>query len=486
MAQEIETIVVELGAAAIVGYMQAVVYSRLFAQLPRKFLLWGYTVIYVCVYGLTVYAELGMGESFPFAHTLCTALLGGGLLLFLKGSGERLGRDAWASAAAAALTGTAEWTLLVMSNAGLGHWLQATKWVNASAIKVITAVFLGLFLLLFYTMWRLFVQRKRPDPSHIYSLLYSSQTFALCVLLYQGLVAQSGRLLVVVLLSALIFAAADAGVYFAMREVRQADSVRRQFESEKRHLENRDVYSRAVADQHESIANIRSDIRVLFERAIQLLEQRRLADFRQLMLNDSEVLQGKAFVFCDNAVVNALLIAKKRTMDASGISFRSAVLLEERTPFDDLDLCCIYSNLLDNAIEASRALVGERGAQIRLDSFESSGYYIIRCLNHCRKRPVILPNGRLQSGKRAADEHGLGMLIIEEIAQKYNGLCRFSSEEDRTEGVLFKVCVYLHLNGADVDKERQHIALNNWQPAVAGADAAREHAATRQGSKEDA
>lgn len=447
MPQWTYAVAVEIGAAAIVGYMQSSVYVRLLSHVPRALLLWGYVALYGFAYGAIQYAEWRWGQQIPFAHTLCTVLLGGAVMLSVGRSEEQSGRLAWASGTIALLTATVEWTLLMTPAIFNGSAPEETEWLDVATDHAIAAVFLGFYLLLFYTVWSLLVQKKPIRPAYMYGLLWASQVFALGVLLYQGLAAQSGRVAVVLLLTACAFGAANTGIHFAMKEVNRADRLRRQTESENRYVENQAEYYEALAEQYESMGRLHGDVRGLFEKAIRLLEQNRPADFRQLLQNDEEVLGHDGVPFCGNAVVNALLTAKQRLMDASGIPFRAAVALSGRTPFDDLDLCSIFGNVLDNAIEACRDLDNISRSPIRLESFESGGYYTIRCQNRCRRRPSVLPNGRLQSGKRAAGEHGLGMLITEEITQKYGGQCRTHCEE-RDGELWFQIHVHLRMEGA--------------------------------------
>ena len=93
----------------------------------------------------------------------------------------------------------------------------------------------------------------------------------------------------------------------------------------------------------------------------------------------------------------------------------------------DVDIVRLFSNVLDNAIEAVM--------QVEADSIYFSlkrrgDYIVIEEENAC---PYVRvgKNGRLKTTKGNKMNHGMGLGIIEGIVHKYNGHCDTRWEKDR-------------------------------------------------------
>ena len=63
-------------------------------------------------------------------------------------------------------------------------------------------------------------------------------------------------------------------------------------------------------------------------------------------------------VFCQNQAVNGLLQEYAARARQDGVEFTARVDLSAHVPVDDLTLCIVTGNLLENALEACRRLTG--------------------------------------------------------------------------------------------------------------------------------
>lgn len=156
--------------------------------------------------------------------------------------------------------------------------------------------------------------------------------------------------------------------------------------------------------------------------------------------------------FCENRVVNALLSLKANAMAAEDIEFKCAVAVPDDLPVPSVDLCALFSNLLDNALAACRQIEeGERA--VSLSSKYAAGVFAVDMVNSC----VDQPHGKLESSSSAKkrpslsseakawdlarlaglpDEgkpfevglsdslvksHGWGLQILHDLADRYDG-----------------------------------------------------------------
>ncbi len=97
------------------------------------------------------------------------------------------------------------------------------------------------------------------------------------------------------------------------------------------------------------------------------------------------------------------------------------ILLVVETPIlpsglklEDREFCVLFANLLNNALEAAKE-------QIRLNIAITAGFLVIEMQNDYKEKPVVKNNHFVSEREQDSLAHGLGMKIIEQIVEKYQG-----------------------------------------------------------------
>ncbi|QIB68987.1 GHKL domain-containing protein [Aminipila butyrica] len=100
------------------------------------------------------------------------------------------------------------------------------------------------------------------------------------------------------------------------------------------------------------------------------------------------------------------------------------------TRMTDSDLCCLYANLLENAVEACQRMEREKRT-IRIAVFRTAADTLhIRVWNTAENvRPL---GGRFLSSKKGG-QTGYGLLSVEAIAERYGGKAEFLWDADKQE-----------------------------------------------------
>lgn len=122
--------------------------------------------------------------------------------------------------------------------------------------------------------------------------------------------------------------------------------------------------------------------------------------------------------------LDAVLQQKVTFAQSLGIEVEQHVLLPEDAALDSLDLCVVLSNLIDNAVEACRDLPSPRIA-IRLKRVKA---YLSIVVENTAERDVLRHNPQLRTGKREAELHGIGLRVIRQIVERYDGSIEFESD----------------------------------------------------------
>ena len=141
----------------------------------------------------------------------------------------------------------------------------------------------------------------------------------------------------------------------------------------------------------------------------------------------NEILDKQEFskqeVFISNSVINYIVNDKKEICNSNNIVFDVNVIgrIQEK---DSNNVGVIISNLLDNAIEASKR---EEQKHIVLNLEVQMGLYNISVKNKI-SQSVLSNNPKLISRKNNPNMHGLGLNSVKYMATKMNGAVSITEE----------------------------------------------------------
>lgn len=179
---------------------------------------------------------------------------------------------------------------------------------------------------------------------------------------------------------------------------------------------------------YQSVRSIRHDLKQHFQVALTMLHSGKINEAVDYMekYNDT-VLDGISNkVFCDNDVVNYIINSKSKICSDRHIKIY-IYIANEIPEFSDLDLCVLLGNALDNAIEG---VSGEGNNEIYLELRNVDNFFMISVKNTIINS-VLEDNPNLISKKNEKEVHGLGILSMKEVVQKYNGSIEFYESDNK-------------------------------------------------------
>ena len=189
---------------------------------------------------------------------------------------------------------------------------------------------------------------------------------------------------------------------------------------------------RRAEELTQEIVRARTIQKVMFDQLRQL--KRHLADndpqaARDLIAQVTQSLSPHEVHLCDNPAVDALLASKAPQCAELGVPFATNVVVPVQTSIPDAELCAVFSNLIDNAMNASKELVegeqacADKNAQepfIEVDALIAAGYLSVRVRNACLEHRSR-PHHTHKQPHSINDMHGWGKSIVALIAHRHNG-----------------------------------------------------------------
>lgn len=206
-----------------------------------------------------------------------------------------------------------------------------------------------------------------------------------------------------------------------------AESIRS--DMEKRNLKlQKDYYQELEANQQE-IRGFCHDINNHFIVAAQLLEEGRQKEAKEYFQKLSGQLSAKGRNFCKSSIVNAVLNAKYNRATEYGIDCFFHIKIESLLFIDPIDVCTIFSNTLDNAIEACIQIDKEEERKISIKARCTDNGYFSCEVKNTKANAVQMEKGKYKTGKKEGKDHGLGIENVKEVVKRYRGTMEISHTE---------------------------------------------------------
>lgn len=130
-----------------------------------------------------------------------------------------------------------------------------------------------------------------------------------------------------------------------------------------------------------------------------------------------------------NTVLDTVLTGKSLYCQKHSIALTLAADGRQLGFMDVMDICTLFGNALDNAIECQLKIADKSRRAIHLTLNVQKKFLVLRVENYCPDPPVFR-NGLPLSTKGDAANHGFGVKSIQHTARKYGGSITVTAENE--------------------------------------------------------
>ncbi len=143
---------------------------------------------------------------------------------------------------------------------------------------------------------------------------------------------------------------------------------------------------------------------------------------------NEEYLCEKSKAWTEIKVLDFLLNQKEMIAEKKGISFQIETMTLQKLALNDSEICSLFGNLLDNAIEACEKIKdGEKWIRIVM---EKKGHMLLLKVENSTEGSILKENGELKTTKKENGVHGYGLKCVQRIVDKYEGKLSYQMEKD--------------------------------------------------------
>lgn len=216
-------------------------------------------------------------------------------------------------------------------------------------------------------------------------------------------------------------------VYYLVIDLSKKNIAVRENEALKLAQEYSRQYAKNAEIEYDVLRKVRHDFKDNFSVVHTLLKNNNVElAMKYIEKNIGALSETEIFIRTNNDIVNAVINAKLSTAKSLGID-STCLSVMDFDGLDDLDLCRLLSNMLENAITACIGIKeGEKRIYLKITDDD---YNYMFNLRNTIESSVIENNRGLETTKPEKELHGFGTQIIKDISLKYNGRCDFYEED---------------------------------------------------------
>lgn len=175
----------------------------------------------------------------------------------------------------------------------------------------------------------------------------------------------------------------------------------------------------------EEARRARHDMRHQLNHISVLAEAGELEDLKSYLAKTVSRIPNLDMCFCENRTADSVVGYYCALAKREDIPFRTKLDLPESLPIDEVDMCLILSNLLENALEASLRTAPAR-RQIEITAYVHAKRLLLIEVVNAFDGKVNEKNGVFLSSKRK--ESGIGIQAVNHIAEKNGGTSTFTHQ----------------------------------------------------------
>lgn len=284
-------------------------------------------------------------------------------------------------------------------------FLRKIKFKGIRSRKNETILFISILIAQFSLVQMLLINQFNLDfsTSNLLSSIFGN---------YDNLVS------ITLLISSMFNSIADIALFVTMIHSSQNEKLREELKMQEYQNSVNLEYYKNVEKNSVEARKIRHDLANMVQTACEIMESGTDSDKesakKMLSQLKTEVADIKIERFCQNTLVNAIASNKAAECRKNEIDFDFDLRVPETLDIEEVDICKAYVNIFDNAINAAKAIDGKRYVKIKSFTSEDDGMLYISGEND------IAPDYE-EKKKARTGEHGYGLRILRDTAEKYGG-----------------------------------------------------------------
>lgn len=198
-----------------------------------------------------------------------------------------------------------------------------------------------------------------------------------------------------------------------------------------------------LAEQHRQSERLRHDMKNHIIALSALSQNKEWEKLDSYLKNMESIALDADGDMTGNKAVDALLYQKRKQAEEKNIQWECDVQMPKEYCINEFDLCVLFGNILDNALEACERMQGDERCFINIQAKTVKKCFLIEIKNSMDKTEKYT-DGFADKGD--LQEHGIGLLNVGDVVNKYNGAVHTEAENG-----IFTISILMPMNDSAHD-----------------------------------
>jgi len=276
--------------------------------------------------------------------------------------------------------------------------------------------------------------KKERDFTHSKIWYLFIVLFAVILTIVIGLIdmsvsvgVQQADLTAMVAMIALIMLILYVSIYYLFNWVNEKFSKQAELSMLAYQSETIDKYLIQTEESNKIIKILSHDLKHNLISWKELAEEKNYQNVLSEILEYERVLKANQLIDVNNEIVNAIINQKNVLAKKNNILIEVDGVIYDDLKMTNMDLCSLFGNLIDNAIEANLKQFDCNSKKIVITLKRKNDFLLIDVKNTYGVAPVV-ENHAFVSQKKNRLNHGVGMISIKNTVANYDGVIENSYE----------------------------------------------------------
>lgn len=220
----------------------------------------------------------------------------------------------------------------------------------------------------------------------------------------------------------------NISIILVIRRIRKDSRLLAQKDMVKNNLEMQYKYYMDIKENQDKVRQLHHDMKNHII-CMRKLNQNGYDNEKYIESIDKKIKSYENTFDTGNVLLDIILSEKKQICNNKNIKFFSSVNFTKCDFIESEDICSIFSNILDNAIEACMK-INSNNKYIYIEGKIVEKFFILRVENS-KINKINIKNNKFMTDKYNKFSHGLGISSIKNSVKKYNGETVINYTDDR-------------------------------------------------------
>ncbi|MCR1948440.1 GHKL domain-containing protein [Erysipelatoclostridium ramosum] len=189
-------------------------------------------------------------------------------------------------------------------------------------------------------------------------------------------------------------------------------------------LKLQEDYYKKIIDNYSNIRKFKHDIKGHLAVVNELINSKNYDEANVYIGNMSEAITGKDIYNTNNIYISSILNSFDQSFIDNKIEFDLSYYIISDLKMNSMDICSLFYNLILNAVEANLKIEDKRFIKLYIANIKNNVLIkIVNPVNENFNLDIIKEN---KTTKEDKENHGFGLITINNIISKYNGNIDYS------------------------------------------------------------